>query len=268
MYEILIRIESLCLDSPSAALLETGLLILIPAVLLWLAGAYFYTLILGLAGCIVGLVCGFFVSQWFNITLWHGMLTGALVVSLAAMVFRRTLIVILTVFGFALAGTVTWFCLVLKQTSSDINTLAGLSSGPLLESMDTSAQLACLGRIIENGPSLSERLSLLLAEIHQSMSSHPRDMVVITVLGGMVGLLLSWGLGKLMMALCCSAAGSFLMLVGLDVTLLGMNVHLVSWFQPRPAVLTITFLSLAGAGVVFQMILLVHAKRRKRINRR
>lgn len=268
MYEILIRIECLCVASPSAILVETGLLILIPAVLLWLAGAYFCTALLGLAGGIAGLVCGFFVSQGCHVPAWLGMATGMLVFAIAALVLRQVVRVILGVLVFAAAGAITYSCLILKQAPLDIQALSGLSVGASLESLETSAQLACLGRIIEQAPTLSERLELFLTEIHLSAGGHSWEVILATILGGMIGLILSWGLGKFMMALCCSAAGTFLMLAGLDVILMGMDVSFVARFQPQPAVLTMVFLSLAGAGVIVQMIILFQVKRRKRIRRR
>lgn len=66
MVEILIRIEGLCLESPSAVLLGCGLPVLIVGVLLWLGGSYFSAVLLGLLGAVGGAACGLYLSQSLN----------------------------------------------------------------------------------------------------------------------------------------------------------------------------------------------------------
>ena len=59
-----------------------------------------------------------------------------------------------------------------------------------------------------------------------------------------------------------------LFLIGLEVTLLGMNVHLISWFQDRRAVFTITYFSLVGIGVIFQLMTMRSSKKKKEVEGR
>jgi len=94
-------------------------------------------------------------------------------------------------------------------------------------------------------------------------SPYKWKLLLIALLGGLTGLFLIWILRKLILALCYSGVGTLLFLIGLEVTLLGMNVHLVSWFQERQAAFTITYLSLTGIGVIFQLLTSRPSKRKK-----
>jgi len=95
MFEILIRIESLCLGkfSRSPAGMRTG--DTDSGIFLWLAGSHYSAVILGLLGAVVGSAIGLLVSQWLDTPALTSMLMGALFWTLAAVLFRNVLIILL-----------------------------------------------------------------------------------------------------------------------------------------------------------------------------
>jgi len=170
MFEILIRIEILCLESSPALLLGCGLGMLILGVLLWLAGSYFSAALLGLLGAFVGSVCGLLVSQWLGTSVLAGMTIGALVFTLAAVLFRNVLIILLATLVFGLAGATAYSTLILKETphKSDFSLTPSLVQP--FSQMDTSARLAYANQITEEGENFFERLRLLVKDTLQTVS--------------------------------------------------------------------------------------------------
>ncbi len=54
MYELLIRIETICAGAPLLTLLTVGVIATAAGLLLWLAGTYFSSVIVGVLGAAVG----------------------------------------------------------------------------------------------------------------------------------------------------------------------------------------------------------------------
>jgi len=263
MFEILIRIESLCSDSTSAALLMCGLLVLILGILLWLAGLYFSGVILAFLGAVAGVFCGWLVSGWLNTSVLAGMAIGVFVFTIAFVVFRNVVMIFLATLVFAFSGGTAYAGLILKDTPSP-ETFAAFNASIVRQfrEMETSPREACLNPIDEKD-SLADRLCRLSKEIFQAASFHQWEIILVVFLGGIVGLLLSWILRRPIMAVCFSGVGTLLVLVGLEITLLTMNVHLISWFRGRQAMLAILYFSLVGVGVIFQFVLLNSSHRKK-----
>lgn len=263
MYEILIRIESLCQQSPSAVLLKSGLLMLIAGFLLWLAGLYFSTAIVGLLGAAAGLFCGLAVSRWLNLSPWICAATGAVLVCLVLVLFKKAVLMLLAMLVFALFGTIL-YCGLASQKSSAALLESLESSAHLPLSHDTSAQIAGVSRFIEKDSPFLTRLHLLFEGIVQHISLQQLDILLTALLTGTTGALLCWHLRKPVMALCCSGIGTFLVVIGLEVTLLGMNIHFTAWFQQHPENLSMIYLSLVGFGMIVQLLTLVSSKRLQR----
>ena len=263
MFEILIRIESLCLESPPGALWGYGLLVLILGILLWLAGSYFSVVILGLLGAVVGSACGLLVSQWLSTPALLSMLIGAVILTLAAILFRNVLIILLATVVFGLAGVTAYSSLILKETPPKTDAAFNSSLIQPFSQMDTSSRLAYANQITEQGEGFFERLSLLVKDTLQTIEPYKWKVLLIALVAGIAGLFLIWFLRKLIMALCYSGVGTLLFLIGLEVTLLGMNVHLISWFQERQAGFTIIYFLLVGIGVIFQLLTMRSSKRKK-----
>lgn len=267
MYEILIRIESLCQESPSAVLLKSGLLMLIVGFLLWLAGLYFSTAIVGLLGAAAGLFCGLAISQWLNLSAWICSAAGAALLCLVLVLFKKAVLMLLAMLVFALLGIIAYCGLARQEFSAGMLASLNASASLPVSHIDASAQIACVSQFIENNSSFSTRLHLFFEEIFQHISLQQPNILLTALLAGMLGLLLSWCLRKPVMALCCSGIGTFLVVIGLEVTLLGMNIHVTAWFQQHPQNLSIIYLSLVGFGVIVQLLTLVSSKRPKRIHK-
>lgn len=262
MFEILIRIESLCLESSPVALWGCGLLVLILGILLWLAGSYFNAVILGLLGAVVGSACGLLVSQWLSTPTLISMLIGAFGFTLAAILFRNVLIILLAILVFGLAGMTAYSSLILKETPPKSSTSFNSSFIQPFSQMDTSSRLTYANQITEKGENFFDRLSLLIKDTLQTIEPYKWKVLLIALIAGAAGLLLIWFLRKLVMALCYSGVGTLLVLIGLEVILLGLNVHLISWFQERRATFTITYLLLVGIGVIFQFMTMKFKKKK------
>lgn len=256
MYEMMIRIESLFLQSPPAVLLGCGAGVLILGLLLWLAGSYFSAVILGLLGAVVGSACGMLVSQWLNTPPLISMAAGAIVFTLAAVLFKNALIILLAILVFALAGVTAYSGLILKETPTQSSSLLNTSLIQPFSQMDTASRLAYVNQITENQESFFERLRLLVRDTFQTMDPYKWKILLFALVGGTVGLLLIWVLKKLVMAVCYSGVGALLVLIGLEILLLGVNVHFMAWFQDRQSALSITYGVLLLVGTLYQLLTL------------
>lgn len=249
----MIRIESLFLQSPPAVLLGCGVGVLVLGLLLWLAGSYFSAVILGLLGAVVGSACGLLVSQWLATPSLISMAVGAVVFTLAAVLFRNALIILLAILVFALAGGTAYSSLILKDTPAQSSSLLNTSLIQPFSQMDTSARLAYVNQITENQESFFDRLRLMIHDAFQSMDPYKWKILLIALAAGVAGLLLIWILKKLVMAICYSGVGALLVLIGLEILLLALNIHFVAWFQDRQSALSIIYLVLVVMGLIYQL---------------
>ena len=254
MFEILIRIESLCIDSGVLGLLVSGLVVLVVGLLLWLGGTYFSSAILGLLGAFVGSACGLLVSQWLGFSALISMSVGAVGFTVLAVLFKNVLIIILATIVFALAGGTIYSGMVLKETVPKQSSEQSSKYAQPFSMMESSDRLAYANEITVDGESFLEKLRLIIKDMLEEMDPHKWKILLFAVLGGGGGLILIWLIRKLILAVCYSGVGTFLVLIGIEVLLLTMNVHLCSWFQQRRNAFTIVYLSMLGVGTVFQLI--------------
>ena len=254
MYEIMIRVEILFLESPPAVLLGCGAGVLVLGLLLWLAGSYFSAVILGLLGAVVGSACGLLVSQWLAAPPLISMAVGAVVFTLAAVLFRNALIILLAILVFALAGGTAYSSLILKDAPPQSSSLLNASLIQPFSQMDTASRLAYVNQITENQESFFERLGLMIRDAFQTMDPYKWKILLIALAAGVAGLLLIWILKKLVMAVCYSGVGALLVLIGLEILLLAVNIHFMAWFQDRQSALSITYLILLLMGTMYQLL--------------
>lgn len=265
MFEILIRIETLCLDSQPLVLLGSGLLVIILGLLLWLAGSYFSSVILGLLGAVVGSVCGLLVSQWLDISALVSMSIGAVTFAIAAVLFKNILIIVLATVIFALACGTVYSSWILKDTVPQTSPVLNSSFVKPFSQMDSSTRLSYANKVTGNGETFLERLKLLVKDALQTMSPYKWKILLFALLGGIGGFLLIWFIRKLILALCYSGVGTFLVLIGIAVALLGIDVHLSSWFQEQRIILAIIYLSMVSIGMIFQLFVTKSSKTKKRV---
>jgi len=67
MYELLIRVETLCVEAQPLTLLGIGAVATVVGLLFWLAGTYFSSVIIGVLGVVVGSFCGLLASQRLDV---------------------------------------------------------------------------------------------------------------------------------------------------------------------------------------------------------
>ena len=254
MFEILIRIETLCLEVHPLVLFGCGLLVMILGLLLWLAGSYFSSVILGLLGAVVGSACGLLVSQWLDLSALISMSVGAVVFTIAAIVFKNALIILLATIVFALAGGTVYSSLILKETVPQPSSRLHSAYVQPFSQMDSSSRLTYTDIITENRDTFFEKLKLIINDAFNTMTPYKWKILLSALVGGVGGLLLIWFIRKLILALCYSGVGTFLILIGIDVILLVIKVNLCSLFQERRLAFTITFLSMLSFGAIFQLL--------------
>ena len=253
MFEILIRIETLCLNSQPLLLFGSGLLIMVLGLLLWLAGSYFSSVILGLLGAVVGSACGLLISQWLDFSALITMVAGAAAFAIAAVIFKNALIILLAAIVFALAGGTVYTSLILKETPPQPSSQLSPAFVQPFSQMDSTARLAYTDQVTANANTFLEKLKLLIKDALQTMSPYKWKILLVAFAGGISGLLLIWFIRKLILALCYSGVGTFLILIGVEVLLLALNFRFCSFFQSRRAAFTIVFLSMLGFGTIFQL---------------
>ena len=108
MYELLIRIETVCAGAPLLTLLGVGAVSIVVGLLLWLAGTYFSSVIVGVLGAAVGSFCGLLISQWFDVNSLLCMGIGAGVFCIAAVLLKNIIIIVLAMLGGLLIQVRFW----------------------------------------------------------------------------------------------------------------------------------------------------------------
>ena len=255
MYELLIRIETLCLEARPLLLLGIGAAAVIIGLLLWLAGAYFSSVIIGVLGAVVGSFCGLLISQWFDLNPLLCMIIGAVLFCIAAVLFKNIIIIVLAVIVFALAGGTAYSSFILgnptQQQEAEVSPVPGQS----FSHMDPDMRRAYIEEITEEEVGFSEKLKALLGDALKTMSPHKWKLLLSVLIGGFGCLLLIWLLKKLVFALCYSSIGTLLIFIGIECLLMTVGFQACSKLQGHRPVITITYFLMAGSGAIVQLII-------------
>jgi hypothetical protein len=254
MYELLIRIETLCLDAQLLTLLGVGAVMTILGLLLWLGGSYFSSIIIGVLGASVGAFCGLLISQWFNLNPLLSMIIGAAALCIAAVIFRNIIIIVLASMVFALAAGTVYSSLVLSSPPQQQDTEVSSAQFSSFSQMDPTMRRDYVDEIAEEEAGFFEKLKALLGDAMNIMGPHKWKLLLSVLIGGIGGLLLFRLLKRLVLALCYSGVGVFLVLVGAESLLMTVDFQMCSALQEHRHVLTIIFFSMVGVGTLFQLI--------------
>jgi len=255
MYELLIRIETVFVGTPLLTLLSIGAIATVVGLLLWLAGTYFSSAIVGILGAAVGSFCGLLVSQWLDFNSLLSMGIGAAVLCIAAVLLRNIIIIVLAIIVFALAGGTAYSSVILgKPTQQQDEQLIPLPVSSFSH-MDSKMRLSYVEQISEEQEGLFEKLKALLKDTLGVMSPHKSKLLLSTLIGGIGGLLLVWLIKKFVLALCCSIVGAFLVLVGIESLLMAVGFQMCNAFQGHRLAVTVTYASMAAIGTIVQLIL-------------
>lgn len=254
MYELLIRIETLCLDAQPLVLVGAGAVMTILGLLLWLGGSYFSSIIIGVLGASVGAFCGLLVSQWLDLGPFLSMTIGAAVLCIAAVIFRNFIIIALAAMVFALAAGSAYSSMVLGSPPQQQDTEVSPVQIRSFSQMDPTMRQAYIDEIAEEEAGFFEKLKALLGDALNIMSPHKWKLLLSVLLGGIGGLLLFRLLKRLVLALCYSGVGALLLLIGVESLLMTVGYQMCSALQEHRHVLTIIFFSMVGVGTIFQLI--------------
>jgi len=255
MYELLIRIETVCVEAPLSTLLGVGAVATVAGLLLWLAGTYFSSVIIGVLGAAVGSFCGLLVSQWFDISSLLSMGIGAAVFCAAAVLLRNIIIIVLAIIIFALVAGTTYSSIILgspvqqQETEQDVVPISSFSE------MDSTMRLSYVEEISEEQDGFFDKIKVLLKDTLGTMNPFKWKLLLSTVVGGLGGLLLVWFIKKFVIALCCSVVGALLVLVGIENLLMAADFQMCNAFGGHRLALSITYFSMVGIGAVVQLII-------------
>lgn len=255
MYELLIRIETLCVEAQPLTLLGIGAITTFIGLLLWLAGMYFSSIVIGMLGAVVGSFCGLLVSQWLDLNSLLSMGMGAAVLCIAAVLFRNIIIIVLAIIVFALAVGTAYSSMILASSAQQQDAQPDPALVSSFSHMDPNMRLSYVDQITEEEDGFFEKLKALLGDTLGTMSPYKWKLLLSILLGGIGSLLLIWLVKRLVLALCCSSVGALLVLIGIESLLMTVGLHMCSVFQEHRLVLTVTYFSMVGIGTVVQLIL-------------
>jgi hypothetical protein len=272
MFELLLRFETLFSTLSTLVLLGTGVGLLVVGVLLWLFGQRFGAVIIGLLGAAVGSMTGLILGQWLEFHLFLSMGIGALVLTVASILLRNTIILALTVAIFAMisgAGYISTQLDTLVQTSqADPN--APSIYGPALPSqspvqsftnmLNPAERLAYFENLTSPEEGFSEKMRVLLSDTWEMISPQLWKVIGITIAGAAVGILLIWLVKKVVILLAYSVVGSTTLLFGVQILLLGLGIRIVSKLPPDPWLLPSVFGGLVLVGWISQALVAKPAK--------
>lgn len=257
MYELLIRIETICVEAQLLTLLGVGAVATIAGLLLWLAGTYFSSVIIGILGAAVGSFCGLLVSQWFDVSSLLSMGIGAAVFCVTAVLLRNIIIIVLAIIIFALAAGTGYSSTILGSPAQQQEQEAELEPVAVssFSQMDSATRLSYVNEISEQQDGFFEKLKTMLKDTLGTMNPYKWKLLLSTLIGGLGGLLLVWLIKRFVIALCCSVVGALLVLVGLESLLMAAGFQMCNAFGEHRLALTVTYFSMVGIGVVVQLLI-------------
>lgn len=255
MYELLIRIETVCVGAPLSTLLGVGAVATVAGLLLWLAGTYFSSVIIGILGAAVGSFCGLLISQWFDISSLLSMGIGAVVLCASAVLLRNVLIIVLAAIIFALAAGTAYSSIILGSPIQQPQTEQNAVPVSSFSQMDANMRLSYVDEISTEQDGFFDKLKAMVKDTLSTMSPFKWKLLLSTVVGGLGGLLLVWFIKKFMIALCCSVVGALLVIVGIENLLMAAGFQMCDKLGGHRMALSVTYFSMVGIGAVVQLIL-------------
>jgi hypothetical protein len=260
MYELLIRIETLCLEAQPLMLLGIGVAAVIVGLLLWLAGAYFSSVIISILGAVIGSFCGLLISQWFDLNPLLCIIIGAVLFCISAVLFKNIIIIVIAVIIFALAGGTAYSSFILGSPTQQQEVEVNPVSVQSFSHMDPDMRRAYIEGITEDEVGFSDKLKALLGDALKTMSPHKWKLLFSVLIGGFGCLLLVWLLKRLVFALCYSSIGTLLIFIGIECLLMTVGFQTCSELQGHRRVITITYFFMIGGGAIVQLVVTKYRK--------
>ena len=255
MYELLIRIETVCVEAPLPTLLAVGVVATVAGLMLWLAGTYFSSVIIGILGAAVGSFCGLLISQWFDVSSLLSMGIGAAVFCAAAVLLRNVIIILLAAIIFALAAGTAYSSIILGSPVQQQETEPEPVAVNSFSQMDATTRLSYIEEISEEQDGFFDKLKAMLKDTLGTMSPYKWKLLLSTVVGGLGGLLLVWFIKKFVIALCCSIVGAMLVIVGAENLLMATGFQMCNALGGHRLALSVAYFSMVGIGAIVQLII-------------
>lgn len=237
MNELLLRIETLCLDVDPPLLMGVGAGMAIVGLFLWLGGTRYSTVVIGLLGAAVGAVLGLAVGQQLGVHLFISMAVGAVVLGIVSILLRNLLIIILATLIFAFVGAAGYAGVVLDTQPSQEETTTSqqqtIPSGQSLlfqsfSGMDPNSRQVYLDEISGSEPDFQERLKAVLKDTWNALGPTKWYLMGAILIGGVGGFLLIWFIKQVIVPLCYSIVGTTSLILGAQLLLLGVDFRLAS----------------------------------------
>ena len=263
MLNLLLRIQDACLQLDWLHLTIPGLAAVVLGLFLWLGGARYAWVVVGLLGAALGSIAGLFASQWFGVTMGLAVAGGAAVFALLAILMRHTVIILLAGLIFAFVCGVSYMGYALNEQSGQgpverikqqalglagsANADGGRGTSPSESLSDGALGVLNLGNALGGHEGGLRKLRNIGGDLRKAASTHRNMLLLWAVVGATVGLGLAYVLKKLIMPLCCSIAGSAGVIGGMLALFLAKDVDVFSSLQSHPRLLPIIF----GAMIIF-----------------
>jgi len=262
MYELLVRIEALCLQVQPSVLVAIGAGMMVVGFLLWLGGVRYSTIVVGLLGAVVGAIVGLFIAEQFGIHLFATMAGAAAVLGVVAVLLRNILIIVLATLIFALVGGGTYASFVLDTqptdtTQTETRQATGTSSPYLARSfagMDPNSRQRYLDHISESEDGFQHRMTALSSDTWGVLGPHKWFLFGAIVVGAIVGFLLIWLVKNVVLPLCYSLVGTGLLLLGTLLLAIGAGVNVTGAVPAQRWILPAAFGSITVIGWLRQLL--------------
>jgi hypothetical protein len=267
MYELLIRIETLCLEAQPLHLVGVGAVMTAVGLLLWLGGTHLNSMIMSIFAGIVGSFWGLLASQRFDLNALLCMSIGIAVFSIAAFIFKRFIVIVLITIVLALAAGTAYSSVVLSTPTEQQDSETSAAPVQSFSHMDPATRLAYFHEITGQEPSISGKLKAFLGDTLSTMSPHRWILLLFTLLGGIGGLLLIWLIKRPALAISYSVVGALLVLAGTESLLTAGGLQGCSILQEYRYGLTIIYFLMVGLGTIVQLFLTRSRKPKEQVDK-
>jgi len=257
MYELVIRIETVCLDAGGQGPWPVGAGLIAVGLLLWLAGTRFSGVIVAGAMGAIGAGAGQAVAHGLSAPALWGLAGGAVVGGVLGLAFKNVVFFVVAVAVFALAAGGTYSSRVLErvpamQSPANVESWDTLPAG--FSRMTPAQRLAYVDKLAGDTEGLSAKIRAMIAEALDAIGPYKWRIVLALILGGLVAVVLIWLVERVVPPLCYSAVGVLLIFCGGTCLFAAAGRPLGSLFQGHPRLLDAVFLGLVGFGAIVQWV--------------
>jgi len=262
MNELLVRIETLCLEVNPPILIGVGAGMAIVGLVLWLGGTRYSTIVIGLLGAAVGAFLGLAAGRQFGAGPFLGIGIGAAVLGVASVLLRNVLIIVLATAIFALVAAGGYAGVMLDRhpsqgTAPEEQQAAGTDRSVLFQSfsrMDDESRKAYLEEISGPEQGFQEKLVAVLKDTWNGLGPYKWYLMGAILVGGIGGFLLVWFVKQVVVPLCYSIVGTASFILGAQMLLLGVGLRAASSLPAQRWIMPAAFGTMSVAGWVAQLL--------------